>query len=433
MKKRSIHKEFSFKLIIATTLFTIVMSFLFYGFTKATIYEDVTEKLQRKASIIYRVNVNSLKHNKKLKLLVTDDISVDLVKIYTMSEITFKQRYDNKGNHFIELFYPFDLINHTFIKLSKNIHAEDMMLKKIFSNIFILSIAGFVMVVLYALIVSRTLLFPIINISNKLSNMNEKSFEKINEKRLPIEFVPLAKSINYLTKKMNTYVKQQKEIFIGAAHELKTPLAVIKLKSEVTLIKARPIEKYEESLRVIINEINGLDKMITSILDMGRQEGTQLEKAIKIDIISFLKEKIKNYTLLGREKNITIEFICDLNKHNITIQITLLNQILQNFVQNAIKFTKNESTITIKVININDFITIEVIDEGMGIPENVDLFAPFKRVGNHPGTGLGLYLSKNSSDFLGASIDIQNRSDGIQGAVAKLSLASNPNCELKNI
>jgi two-component system OmpR family sensor kinase len=430
MQKRSIYNEFSAKLIIATALFTIIMAFMFYGFTKATIYEGITQKLINKAQIVQKVSINSLNSTEKLKLIFENDISVDLVTIQNLDKLSLKQYQNNTNNHFIELLYPFDIDKHTFIKLTKNIDREDEMLKKIFSNLFILGLGGLIMVILYALAVSKTLLYPIVNISNKLSNMNEFELTKIDENKLPLEFIPLAKSINNLTNKIQTYVKYQKELFIGAAHELKTPLAVMKLKSEVTLIKKRPIEKYEDALKVTIKEINGMNSMIASILDMGRQEGAQFERAIDLDLVKFLKEKVANYLLLTTEKDITIRHICTIDKFIIVIQATLLNQIIQNFVQNALKFTKNGSTITIASFQKEDKVSIEVVDEGDGIDESIDLFAPFKRVGTQAGAGLGLYLAKSAADTIGASITLKNRTDGTNGAIATVTLNAHPTCEL---
>lgn len=430
MNQRSIYKEFSAKLIIATSMFTAVMSFMFYGFTKATIYEGVTDKLINKAQVVYKVSINSLSSKDKLKLIFENDLSIDLVIVHNLDKISIRNYTDEKNSHYIELLYPFDLISNRFIKLTKNIDNEDAMLNKIFSNVFILGIGGLIMIILYALAVSKTLLLPIVNISNKLSNMNEFELSIIDEKRLPIEFLPLAKSINSLTKKIKTYVKYQKELFIGAAHELKTPLAVIKLKSEVTLIKHREITRYEDTLKLTIKEIDGMNTMISSILDMGRQEGAQFEKPIELDLVPFLQDKIINYSLLTKDKNITIKHICSLNSFITIIQATLLNQIIQNFVQNAIKFTKENSTITITTYKINNTVSIEVVDEGIGIDESIDLFAPFKRVGNQSGAGLGLYLAKSAADTIGAIITLKNRQDEKKGCVATLRLAAHPSCKL---
>jgi two-component system OmpR family sensor kinase len=401
---------------------------MFYGFTKATVYEEITENLVEKAKIIHRASINSLTSNDNLKLIIEDGLTVDLVKS-SVTDITFREFY-KENSHYIELLYPFDISQQTFIKVTKNIDGTDEMLRKIFSNVFILGIGGLIMVIIYALAVSKNLLFPILNITNKLSNMNENSLTKIELEKLPIEFHPLATSINNLTKKIEMYVKYQKELFIGAAHELKTPLAVMKLKSEVVLMKERDAAKYQDTLRLFISEINGMDKMVGSILDIGRQEGAQFEQPVEMDVVQFIKQKADNYKLLSKEKNIQIIVQCDIEQFITFIQPTLLNQILQNFVQNAIKFTPDENNIFIHIALSNDLVSISVIDEGTGIDEHIDLFAPFQRVGEQQGAGLGLFLAKSAADAIGAEISIANRKDGVQGTVATLMLQTNPTCTL---
>ena len=429
-KKRSIYGQFAKRLIIATSLFIIIISFMFYGFTKATIYEEIVESLIRKATIIQQASLNNLVTKDNLKLMTEEKLSIDLVKVQGITDITIKDYY-KKDIHYIEVLYPFELSNQTFIKITKDIDGTDEMLRKIFSNIFILSLGGLFMVILYALAVSKNLLNPILNITKKLSNMNENSLTKIELSQLPIEFHPLATSINNLTKKIEMYVKYQKELFIGAAHELKTPLAVMKLKSEVVLLKKREIEKYEETLRLYISEINGMDRMVSSILEVGRQEGAQFEKPTELDVVKFIENKVQNYRLLSKEKDITIEYIFTIERFITIIQPTLLNQIIQNFVQNAIKFTPKGKTIIVKISKIDTFVVVEVLDEGIGVDENIDLFAPFKRVGKEQGAGLGLYLAKSATDAIGAEISIQNRKDGTVGSVASLRLQTNPTCKLR--
>jgi two-component system OmpR family sensor kinase len=427
---KSIYEQFSKKLIIATSLFILIISFMFYGFTKATLYEEITDNLIKKATIIQQASINNVVNHENLKLIVEDKLTVDLVKVQGLKQKAFREYYQN-GTHFIELLYPFELSESTFIKITKNIDSTDEMLRKIFSNVFILSLGGLAMVVIYAMAVSKNLLAPILNITKRLSNMNENSLTRIEPSTLPIEFHPLANSINNLTKKIEMYVKYQKELFIGAAHELKTPLAVMKLKSEVVLLKQRDTAKYEETLRLFISEINGMDKMVSSILDVGRQEGAQFENPTEIDVVKFIESRVNNYRLLANEKKIHIEFICNIEKFITIIQPTLLNQIIQNFVQNAIKFTPNEKTIIVKIYNLDSSVVIEIIDEGVGIDENIDLFAPFKRIGKEQGAGLGLFLAKSATDAIGGEISIHNRQDGITGSIATLKLQTNPTCKLK--
>ena len=429
MNKTSIYRQFSQKLIFATSFFVIVLSFIFYGFTKATIYEEISEELLKDAKLLVAAKNTSHAKKEHLKVLINDDTNIEIITTSTINKITFR-KFTFKNNHYMELIYPIDKYNNEYLKMTKNINASHKMLNKIFSNLLLLGIGGLIMIIIYALAMSRTLLMPIIRITRKLSNMNENSLTLIDTQKLPKEFEPLATSINTLTTRIESYVKYQKELFIGAAHELKTPLAVMKLKSQVTLSRKRDPEKYQEVLKLHIGEIDGMNQMISSILDMGRQEGAQFEKPIELDIIKYLKDKTESFALLAKEKDIKLLFQTDIKLFVTIIQPTLLTQIIQNFVQNAIKFTPNGKSILIKTIPNEHSLKIEVIDEGIGCNEDLDLFAPFKRVGNEKGAGLGLFLAKSAADTLGASISLKNRKDDTSGTIATLKLQSNPTCSI---
>ena len=417
-KSKSIYKQFYNKLIIATSLFVITLSFIFYEYARSTVYDDIQDNMLIQAKQI----IASYNSTQTFEIVKNDNISIDLIKNSILKEYSF-QNYKYNENYYIKLLYPIDLENEKFLQIIKNISLErELLYSVIFKNLFVLAIPGFILMLLYSLAVSKSLLKPIIQINKKLSNMDENSLTQIDKKDLPIEFHSLANSINSLTNRIETYVKFKKELFIGAAHELKTPLAVMKLKTEVTLKKKREIEQYEETLKLTIKQIDDMNIMISSILDIGRTEGAQFEQNIDLDLVEYMKKKANDYRMLSAQKNIIITFFSNVNHLNTSIQITLFNQILQNFVQNAIKFTPNEKSISIRLKKTKEQIIITVTDEGIGIDENIDLFAPFKRVGNQSGVGLGLFLAKNASDALRANITIKNRDDGKSGCVAKLVL-----------
>lgn len=429
MHPKSIYKQFYQKLILATSLFIITISFIFYGYTKATIYEEIKDSLLVDAELIYELSKSENVNIKDFNIITSSGIDVDLVTIKNISKITYTT-YKKRKDHFIVLYYPFDLSKDKYIKISKNINSSRSMLTKISNNLFLLSLGGLIMVILYAFTVSKTLLRPIIEITEKLSNMNENYLTQIDKKALPVEFHALSDSINSLTNKIQTNVKFKKELFIGVAHELKTPLAVMKLKSEVTLMKERESEKYKETLKLQINQINDMNKMISSILDIGRQEGAQFEQPVDLDLVSFMQRKTNDYRMLSSEKRITITFYSNVNSYNVFIQATLLNQIIQNLVQNAIKFTPKDKFIAINLEKFKETAKITVKDDGIGIDESIDLFAPFKRVGNQSGAGLGLFLAKSASDALGANLTLKNRVDGNQGCEAALELNRTALCKL---
>ncbi|MEA3290362.1 MAG: HAMP domain-containing sensor histidine kinase [Campylobacterota bacterium] len=429
MKKGSIYREFSKKLILATTFLVIILSLIFYGFTKATVYEEISDELLRDAKLLVKSIHTTSQNHENLRVLINDQTTVEMIVNSQLKKISLR-KYNKEKNHYIELLYPVDKSKNQFIKMTRNINSSHKMLNKIFGNLMFLGVGGLIIVIIYALTMSKTLLAPIIKMTRKLSHMDENSLTQININKFPTEFEPLANSINTLTTRIENHVKYQKELFIGAAHELKTPLAVMKLKSQVTLAKKRDTQKYEEVLKLHLDEIDGMNQMITSILDMGRQEGAQFEKPVELDIVKYLEDRTANFQLIANEKNINLIFKSDIDNFITIIQPTLLTQIIQNFVQNAIKFTPRDKKVIIQTVPNEHSITVQVIDEGIGCDEEIDLFAPFKRVGNEKGAGLGLFLAKTAADTLGAKISLKNRTDGTSGTIATLKLQSNPTCSI---
>ncbi len=419
LKPKSIYRQFHQKLVIATSFLIIILSFIFYGYTRSTIFDEIKDSLLSDAKLIAKVSQTS-EVNPKFDIITLNGISVDLLILEHIPEsyTTFKIR----DSEYMQILYPFDLNKNQYIKIVKNIDSSIEMLNKIFNNLLLISLGGFIMVILYAFTVSKTLLKPILKITKKLSNMDENYLTQIKKDNLPIEFHALANSINSLTTRIETNIKFKKELFIGVAHELKTPLAVMKLKNEVTLMKKREPEKYQETMKLTVEQIDDMNKMISSILDIGRAEGAQFEKPEELDLVKYLQRKTNDYRMLSAKKKIVLTFFSNVNYHIVSIQPTLLNQIIQNLVQNAIKFTPNDKSIAIRMEKTKETTKITIVDEGKGIDESVDLFAPFKRMGEESGTGLGLFLAKNAADALGAAILLKNREDGRQGCLATLIL-----------
>ncbi|WOE70410.1 HAMP domain-containing sensor histidine kinase [Hydrogenimonas thermophila] len=431
---RSIRNQFLTQLIIASSILLIIFSTMLYAYIKQSIYDELSQQLVKQARYIvqtfpdYEEGEKIDAKNLKNALQITAKVIPPPHRFY--SSIEWRERESN-GRYFIDLIYPYNFKSQTYLLVSKDITNVSSMLKKILRSIIIINLISLILIVLYAFGLSAMLLVPITRLTKKLSSLNENFLTTIDTKTLPEEFVPLGESINKLINRIQTFVKYQKELFIGAAHELKTPLNVMKLKNDVTLIKKREPEKYIEALQLSNKTILEMNQMISSILEIGRQEGAHFELPQTIDIIDFIRKKGEDFALLAKSENKTLKL--DLQPKSVVgcIQTTLLNQIIQNFLQNAIKFTPKGKKIILKTRQYDENkIKIEVIDEGPGIDESIDLFAPFKRLGNAPGAGLGLFLAKSAADAMGAHISIKNRKDGKSGAVATLILTTTPQCEL---
>ncbi|WP_456323632.1 sensor histidine kinase [Hydrogenimonas sp.] len=433
-ENRSIRNQFLTQLIIASTILLIIFSTMLYAFIKQSIYDELSQQLVKQARYIvqtfpdYEEGEKIDARNLKNALGISAKVIPAPHQFYSAIEWREKKM---DGKHYIELIYPYNFKAQTYLLISKDITNVSRMLHKILRSIIIINLISLILIVLYAFGLSAMLLVPITRLTKKLSTLNENFLTTIDTRTLPEEFIPLGESINRLINRIQTFVKYQKELFIGTAHELKTPLNVMKLKNDVTLIKKREPEKYIEALQLSNKTIQEMNQMIGSILEIGRQEGAHFELPQTIDIVDFIRRKGEDFALLAKSEG--KEVVMDLEPDSFVgcIQKTLLNQIVQNFLQNAIKFTPKGGKIILKTRPQNgDKIRLEVIDEGVGVDENIDLFAPFKRVGNAPGAGLGLFLAKSAADAMGAKISLENRKDGHSGAIATLVFSTNPQCEI---
>ncbi len=423
---KSIRSRFLIQLLVASAALIFIFSSILYLFIQQSIYDDKREELMQVAKHV--VAYESVQDVDESGALL--GLSIELVTHTNKGNtIDFYETLIG-GKVFLTLVYPFNLDNNSYIKVSEEVTKTKKLLKKILNSIFIINILSFIIIIIYAITLSTMLIKPIKALTARLSDMNEHLIRPIKTEELPIEFLPLGETINHLIARLQNFVKYQKELFIGTAHELKTPLAVMKLKNQVTLIKKREPEAYIDAIKVNNKTIDEMNKIIAHILNIGRQEGAQLETPQEVDVIAYLREKGNDFKLLAESEGKELDMNFQPDMFMATLQTSLLNQIIQNFLQNALKFTPSEKIVLLKSDITEQGLCIQVIDEGVGVDESFDHFAPFKRSGNKGGVGLGLFLSKSAADALNAKITIKNRTDGVSGAIATLVLGSSLSCAL---
>ncbi len=413
LPQKSLRAKFALQLASASTMLIVIFSVMLYHYIKITIFENIVQSLTLEAK-----NISAMNENESLEY---KNSNFDLIKIVLNDDnLTRPEFVSTKDINatYLTLYYPYQ---NRLLVLTKNTSEYSLIVDQILVDILIINSTAIFLILFYALFLSRMLLAPLRSFCLKLGQLNERFLQEVETDELPVEFKPLGDGVNRLIGRILTFVQYQKELFIGAAHELKTPLAVMKTKNEVTLIKERDTQKYIDTLKNNNEAINQMNKMISSILEIGRQEGAQFEQPVMTDMIAYINEIGNNFLILakGDDKNIRM----NLRPHSLKIMIqpTLFLHVLQNFVQNAIKFSPKGATIEINSTLANGEFIVRVIDEGIGIDESKDLFAPFKRYGNSSGAGLGLFLAKGAAQALGGRIELRNRIDR-NGTIATLTL-----------
>jgi len=198
---------------------------------------------------------------------------------------------------------------------------------------------------------------------------------------------------------------QAKSTFVSnVSHELKTPLALIRLFAEtLELGRVKSTEKAQEYYRIINNESRRLTQLINNILDFSKIEAGRKEyEFVESDVAEVVEDVLKSYeyqiTSAGFELTADIAHELPLAR----IDRDAISQAVLNLINNAVKYSDDEKKINVRVRPRDEFVMIEVTDSGIGIPrsEQEKIFEKFYRVStglvhDTKGSGLGLALVKH--------------------------------------
>lgn len=214
--------------------------------------------------------------------------------------------------------------------------------------------------------------------------------------------------------KLDNAFESQKRFNASVAHELKTPLAVIK--TNIDVLKScddKSIEEYEDTLDIVEKSILRMNTMIEALLDIIRQENAPLNESIIINEI--IEDVVDDLTIIAKKSDISIYVEIDEIKSKIIGNEILLYRALYNIVENSVKYNMANGSIKILAKEEKDTIKIIIIDTGIGIDKKkIDkIFEPFYRCEDIntlsiSGIGLGLSLTKSVINMHGGEIKVES-------------------------
>jgi len=253
----------------------------------------------------------------------------------------------------------------------------------------------------------------VIQTANRISQTNLK--ERIPLPEHKDELHHLAITINNLLDRLENAIQREKQFTSDAAHELKTPLQIMKGNMEVLLRKPRSIDTYREKIGKCIKEIDRLSYLTDQLLLLARFESQQnvLEfKQVSLDEIS--EQIIQKYIAEINEKH--IDFKLQIKAlQQVKTDPYLLHIIINNLISNAVKYTPEKGQIIIELGQKNDKIFFEITNSGSNIPEKElsKIFHPFYRSNaleqpDIKGTGLGLSIVKRLVELLDLKIEVRS-------------------------
>jgi two-component system sensor histidine kinase VicK len=209
----------------------------------------------------------------------------------------------------------------------------------------------------------------------------------------------------------------QIDFVANVSHELKTPLTSIRGYAETLMTGAVDDEEMiKEFLSIIVSCADDMDSRIRKQLFYSRTKYTGIRiDASEEDLTALVRMSMKKLDIVARKKSLTLFQMFADKRVPIEIDRDGIEQVMQNILGNAIKYTDEKGRIDVDIIQDKNCVQIVISDNGMGIPED-DLsrvFEPYymvdkSRAGNREGSGLGLAISKQFVDAHGGSISIES-------------------------
>ncbi len=264
---------------------------------------------------------------------------------------------------------------------------------------------------------------PLQNLSEQIEDIQAKNLKHlVVSDQSSIEIEQLTNAFNEMLERLSNTFAAQRQFSANAAHELRTPLAVMRTKLEVFEKNNNPsAAEYQETVHMIRMQTSRLSHVIDILLEMTDLQSAQ--KQDRISLADMAEEVICDLTAVADKKEITI------TQNPGTAEIigndTLIYRAIYNLVENAIKYNHTGGNVTVSIKEDSEFATVIVSDNGPGIQQEdwQHIFEPFFRVDKSRsrdmgGAGLGLALVKEIARQHGGDVYVvQSSKNGTEIAL----------------
>ena len=312
------------------------------------------------------------------------------------------------------------------------------------SHILRIGTWSFGLVLLAALIISLLVIWWFTRSLRKIQTM-VKNFESgDHDARVAVrqddELGQLSYSINRMADTIVQNIEElkqvdhlRKELIANVSHDLRTPLAIIQGYVETLNIKKDTLSEVQKQkyLDIILNSCEKLKRLVNDLFELSKLESRQIKPNVEpFALHDLLHDLVVKYQMLAQNKALEVQTEIDLSASQVYADLAMIERVIQNLMDNALKFTPPDGKISIKARQMEDQVLVEVNNSGSVIKEEEQSFI-FNRffMGNTPrkeGTGLGLAIVRNILEIHQSSIQVRSNPSEGTTFFFKLPLAGRP-------
>jgi two-component system, OmpR family, sensor histidine kinase TctE len=270
---------------------------------------------------------------------------------------------------------------------------------------------------------------PLNQLEARIRARKSDDLSPLDESSVPQEVVPLVSSVNGLLTRLKESMATQKRFLADAAHQLKTPLAGLRMQADLALRQSGSTEDLKLSLQQIGRSSIRATHTVNQLLALARAEGGGHVMTLQAcDLVALTRDVVQDAIPRAMEKRIDLGYEgLQVNDASAVVQAnpTLLKEMIRNLVDNALNYTpssaenpENPSMVTVRVTSdgIKKMVYLQVEDTGPGIPEAERelVMQPFYRVlgSNTDGSGLGLAIVQEIAQKHQATLTVEDAHPG---------------------
>lgn len=266
---------------------------------------------------------------------------------------------------------------------------------------------------------------PVRRLSDSLRQREEDDLTPLDASDIPREIQPLTDATNQVMQRLQHVLDHQKRFVRDAAHQLRTPLAVLKVQVQSALRGDVAASLALQEIQVTVDRATALANQMLSLAKV--EQVRQMQDFATIDWAEVVRSVALDVSPLIAEKDIDFELStqpCSMHAHD-----WMLRELTRNVLHNAVRHTPLGGQLSVRIQPADGVAQLVVADSGTGISNDMRqrLFQPFATGDTKSGTGLGLTIAREIVQALGGSIQLNNRLTGgnIVGLDASITLPLN--------
>ncbi len=306
---------------------------------------------------------------------------------------------------------------YTIEESNTTIIAEKLEVDAILENIIItictITLAIFTILLFVTNSIVNTILIPINQLNRDIKRVSIDNFKSsLAKTKFNDEIAKLRDNFNAMVKRLNSGVARLKRANDTIAHELKTPIAIMQGEIELALTQDRTSSYYKERFLKLQKQLQSLELLVKTLLILSRYSKDEIKEQLELcDFNTVLLAILEELEPFAAQKSIELDVV-EFTKASKLSNRELLNCIMKNIIENAIKYSHQNSKVSISLSQKEDKIYFRVKDNGIGIAKEDlnNITERFFKVAHNDNSsfGLGLSIVKEATKLLDAKLTVQS-------------------------